>query len=132
MNTFALQLFQSTETDRIDEVTLFVGEDASGSFGIQANHARFITVLTMGLARVDRTDGRREFLATSGGLIYFRKNQLVLHTRRYWRGNNYSDMQAILQQKFQAEDASLQQIKSNLTHIEKAMFRRLMELEHQR
>ena len=51
MKAFTLRLQDSTRLSRIDDVVTFVGEDASGSFGILANHARMMTVLVMGLAR---------------------------------------------------------------------------------
>ncbi len=38
--------------ERIDDVSSFVGEDDSGSFGLLARHDRFMTVLDFGLARL--------------------------------------------------------------------------------
>ena len=48
---FVLNLFDATHEQRIIGVTSFVGEDSTGSFGIQSNHARFMTTLIFGLAR---------------------------------------------------------------------------------
>ena len=38
------------QEQRIDGVTVFVGEDATGSFSLLARHARFLTALEFGLA----------------------------------------------------------------------------------
>ena len=51
MNTFVLHLQDATRYERIEGVSSFVGEDASGSFGILAQHGRFMTSLVFGLAR---------------------------------------------------------------------------------
>ena len=44
MNRFVLNLFDASHEQRIEGVTSFVGEDASGSFGIQA--AKNVAFLT--------------------------------------------------------------------------------------
>ena len=46
-----------TATSASTAVTSFVGEDASGSFGLLPRHDRFMTVLTFGLARLLLADG---------------------------------------------------------------------------
>ena len=51
MNTFAIQLYDSTQQQRIENVTSFIGEDSNGCFGLQAHHARFMTTLVFGLFR---------------------------------------------------------------------------------
>lgn len=51
MNTFTLQLQSATQFERIEGVASFVGEDASGAFGILTGHARMLTALVFGLAR---------------------------------------------------------------------------------
>ena len=51
MNTFILHLQSGTQYERIDDAVSFIATNASGSFGIQAGHARIMTALTIGLAR---------------------------------------------------------------------------------
>lgn len=46
-----MHLQSATQYERVDDVTSFVGEDGSGSFGILAGHARAMTLLSFGLAR---------------------------------------------------------------------------------
>ena len=47
MNGFTLELHDANHAQRVDDVVSFVGEDASGSFGLQAGHARFMTMLSL-------------------------------------------------------------------------------------
>ena len=52
MSGFTLHLFAAERHERIEAVMSFVGEDASGSFGILPQHDRFMTALTFGVARI--------------------------------------------------------------------------------
>jgi len=56
MTAFTLLLQDATGAERIDGVEVFIGEDASGSFGILAGHARIMTTLVVGPARFRRGD----------------------------------------------------------------------------
>ncbi len=94
MSRFVIYLHDATQHERIDEVTSFVAEDASGSFGIQAGHARMMTTLIFGLARYRRHQESWEYLALPGALLYFHDNQLYLSTRHYLRDHNYGRIMA--------------------------------------
>ena len=45
VKTFTLIVQDATHAERSSDVLSFVGEDDSGSFGLMADHARFITCL---------------------------------------------------------------------------------------
>ena len=51
MKGFSLLLRDANRFEHIAGVTSFVGEDASGSFGILPGHGRMMTSLVVGLAR---------------------------------------------------------------------------------
>ena len=51
MNSFRIMLRDNSRSETIDGVVSFVAEDASGSFGLLAGHARIMTSLVFGLAR---------------------------------------------------------------------------------
>lgn len=128
MNTFALRLLSATRVEHIDAVSSFVGEDASGSFGILAGHARFMTVLRFGLARFRIGDDPWQYLALPGAVVYFRDNELVLGTRRYVRDSDYQRITEILQQQLRAEEADLQSVRISLHRMEEEMLKRLWQL----
>ncbi|MCZ7653779.1 MAG: hypothetical protein M5R42_05105 [Rhodocyclaceae bacterium] len=48
MTAFDMHLYGATQHEHVERVTSFVGEDASGTFGIQARHGRMMTVLAYG------------------------------------------------------------------------------------
>ena len=76
MKRFTLVLQDAAHTERINDVTSFVGEDASGSFGILTGHARMMTSLVFGLARFRIDENPWQYLALPGAVLYFRNNEL--------------------------------------------------------
>ena len=51
MSGLELHLESATSRDCIEQVTSFVAEDASGSFGILPGHERMVTVVEFGMSR---------------------------------------------------------------------------------
>jgi F-type H+-transporting ATPase subunit epsilon len=125
MTGFTLQLQDATQAERIDGVSSFVGEDDSGSFGIQAGHARFMTTLVFGLARFRVGQGVWEYLAIPGAVLYFVDNTLYLSTRRYLRDADYERISTALQERLLAEEEELRDTKESLRRMEEEMLRRL-------
>ena len=128
MNTFTLNLFAADRCERIEGVTSFVGEDKSGSFGLLAQHDRFMTALTFGLARLLLADGSREYLALPGGLLYFIDNELRISTRRYLRDTNAEDLAQALSREMLEEEQALNETRHKLHRLEAEMLRRLAQL----
>lgn len=128
MNTFTLQLQDATHAETIAGVISFVGEDDSGSFGILAGHAHFITTLEMGLARFRTGDAGWRYLAVPGAVLHFRDGVLTLSTRRYLLDDDYDRISRTLRQQLLAEEARLQEMKQSLRRMEEEIFRRLWEI----
>lgn len=129
MNSFVLNLYDSSHEQRITGVTTFVGEDASGSFGIQAHHARFMTVLVFGLARFRLATEQWQYLALPGGIVYFNKNELMLSTRYFLMDSDLERICSLLDQKMAAEENNLKASRESLQRMEQAMFKRMMALQ---
>ena len=129
MNAFPLHLQSATQYQRVEGVTSFIGEDDSGSFGIQPGHARMMTLLTFGLARFRVVDRDWEYVALPGALAYFVDGQLQLNTRRYVRGTDYEGISAALQKELLAEEEALQEMKQSLRRLEEEMFKRLWKMK---
>ena len=104
MSDFPLVLRGAGRTERIEGVTSFIGEDASGSFGILPDHTRFMTVLNFGLARFRRKGGPWQYLALPGALLYFVDNQMRITTRRYLRDEDYGRISRLLEKEMTAEE----------------------------
>lgn len=128
MKSFTLRLQDATRSEDIGGVTSFVGEDASGSFGIQAGHARLMAILKIGLARFRVGEGSWTYLASPGAVLYFHGNTLTLSTRRYLLDEDYMRISRALQEQLLAEEETLQAMKESLHQMEQAILRRLWEL----
>jgi F-type H+-transporting ATPase subunit epsilon len=128
MNTFILHVLSADHTERIEDVTSFVGEDATGSFGLLPHHARFMTTLVFGLARYRQRDGTWHYLACPGALVYFVDNALFLSTRHYVRGDDYQRMAQEVQAQLVQEEATLAAMRHSLRHLEEALVQRLWHM----
>jgi F-type H+-transporting ATPase subunit epsilon len=128
MSGFTVLLQDATRCERIDEVVSFVGEDASGSFGLLQGHGRFVTTLVFGLARLRYVDGRWDYLALPEAVVYFDNNQLTLSSRRYLRGDDYTRISQALREQLLQEEQTLLAFKHSLQQMEQAMALRLWRL----
>ena len=128
MNGFTLLLQDSTRSEEIGGVSAFVGEDSTGSFGIRAGHARFMSILKIGLSRFRVGEGAWSYLASPGAVLYFHENTLTLSTRRYLLDEDYTRISRALQDQLLAEEESLLAMKESLHRMEEAILRRLWEI----
>ena len=129
MTGFTLILQDATHAEEIDNVTSFVGEDASGSFGILAGHARMVASLIIGLARFRIGEGAWQYLALPGAVLYFHDNVLTLSTRRYLLDDDYMRISQALQQQLLTEEEALHTMKENLHHMEEEVLKRLWVMD---
>ena len=128
MNTFTLSLHDANRTQQIQGVTSFVGEDASGSFGILPGHCRMTTCLIIGLARFRTEDAPWTYLALPGAVRYFNENTLTLSTRHYLLDNDYMRISQALQEEILAEEENLHTVKQSLHHMEEQLLKRLWDM----
>lgn len=128
MNTFKLALYDSYQSRTIDDVTSFVAEDASGSFGIQAGHLPIMTNLVFGLARFSTAVNRWQYLALPGAILHFHDNLLTLNTRRFLISQDYEQVKQALTDTLAAEEEQLAAMKRNLRNIESQILKRLLEV----
>jgi F-type H+-transporting ATPase subunit epsilon len=128
VTAFTLTLLDATHSQRIDGVTSFVGEDASGSFGILPGHARMMTVLVFGLARFRTAADDWHYLALPGALLYFSDNALSLGTRRFLLDDDYGRISAALHEQLLAEERALHEIRNSLQRMEEQLLKRLWRM----
>ena len=129
MNTFSLLIQDATHDVHLEHVSSFIAEDSSGSFGIQAHHARFMTAVKFGLARFRLENKAWQYLAMPGALLYFENNRLTVNTRHFLIDSDYQQISMALQQQLLAEEQSLQSVKKSLHRMEEQVLRRLWELD---
>lgn len=132
MSGFTLQLYDSRQHQTIEGVATFVGEDASGSFGILPDHARMMTTLVFGLARFRRQGEEAwQYLAMPGAVLYFADNTLSLMCRHYLLDEQYERISRRLEEELLAEEEQLQELHQSLRQMEEAMLKRMWELGQQ-
>lgn len=131
MSSFTMKLLATDQQQNIRGVTSFVGEDASGSFGILAGHQRLITSLVFGLARFRCDSGPWKYLAVPGALLYFIDNQLHVCTRRYLIDTDYERISTLLQEQLVTEEERMRALKSSVRQMEDQILQRLWELGRQ-
>lgn len=124
-------LHDASRTLRLDDVRSFVGEDASGSFGILAGHTRFMTCLGFGLARFRQDTRHWRYLAMPGAVLYFVDNHLQLSTRRFFLEDDYGRIVKVLQEQLLAEEESLRELKASLKHLEEEILKRIWAMGHE-
>ena len=128
MKTFTLRLQDATRSEQISDVVSFVGEDASGSFGVLAGHIRFLTCLVVGLARFRSADGGWKYLALPGAVLYFKDDVLTLSTRHYLVDEDYTRISEALKQELMDEEEKLQSMKESLRRMEENILKRLWQM----
>jgi F-type H+-transporting ATPase subunit epsilon len=128
MKSFTLRLQDAARAEELPGVTSFVGEDASGSFGILAGHARMVTSLMIGLARFRIGEDAWRYLALPGAVLYFHDNVLTLSTRHYLLDDDYLRISQALQQQLLAEEEMLHAMKQSLHRMDQEVLKRLWEM----
>jgi F-type H+-transporting ATPase subunit epsilon len=121
MNTFNLQLYDTTQQQLIENVTSFVGEDSNGSFGLQAHHARFMTILVFGLFRFRQQTDDWQYLALPGGVLYFNNNELSISTQHFLIDNDFERISELLKQQLLVEEETVTATHSSLQKMEQSM-----------
>lgn len=128
MTEFAINLYDAMHEQRISGITSFVGEDESGSFGIQPNHARFMTTLVFGLARFRQANKGWHYLGLPGGVLYFHDNELTVSTRHFIIDSDLERISALLEEQLLAEEENLHATRESIHQLEQAMLKRMMAL----
>lgn len=128
MNTFMLRVQDATRCRDFDNVSAFVGEDASGSFGILAGHRRLMTTLVVGLARFRIQQQPWQYLAMPGAVLYFHGNRLTLSSRHFLLDDDYTRISHALQEQLLAEEEKLLDIKKGLQRMEEEVLKRLWNM----
>ncbi|HAT8672071.1 TPA: F0F1 ATP synthase subunit epsilon [Legionella pneumophila] len=131
MELFTIHLKSATQYEKIDKVISFVGEDASGQFGILAHHSRMMTCLKFGLAWFRDENQETEYLALPGAVVYFIDNQLHIATRHYVRHQEYQAIQRVLKEELHWEENNLLRTKESVHRLDEEMLKRLWELNRQ-
>lgn len=125
MSVMTVHLQSATQYERFDDVISFVGEDASGFFGVRPGHEPLLTCLEFGLARFRTAAGEQHYIAVPGAVLRFAANELHVSARRYLRDRDYRRIAGSVREDLMAEEAKLADMKERLQRLETEMLRRL-------
>lgn len=125
MSAMIVHLESATQYERFDDVVSFVGEDASGFFGVLPGHEPLLTCLEFGLARFRSAAGELHYVAVPGAVLRFARNELHLSARRYLRDLDYRRITGRVHEDLVAEEEKLADMKERLRRLEAEMLRRL-------
>lgn len=132
MNSYTMHLFDSRKRLDVEGVTSFVGEDATGGFGILPRHARLMSVLVFGLARFRCGQEQPwQYLAMPGAVLYFADNTLSIVCRHYLIDADYERISQRLINELVAEEEQLREVQLSLKRMEEALLQRMWELGRQ-
>jgi F-type H+-transporting ATPase subunit epsilon len=123
-----LHLASATAYQRVEQVVAFVGEDASGSFGLLPGHEPFATVLEFGLARFRAATASWQYVAVPGAVLFLSGEDLHLSARRYVVGADAARIAEVLRHEIRAEEQSMAALKQGLRLLEDEMLKRLLRL----
>jgi F-type H+-transporting ATPase subunit epsilon len=126
MTGFSLTLFGTGHTRRIDGVLAFIGIDASGFFGLRTGHESFMTMLTHGLHRYQRTEGQWIYLALPGGLARFTGNDLQISCQRFLEHDEYHGLVERLDAELRKESEQLAATRASVHNLERELLQRLL------
>jgi F-type H+-transporting ATPase subunit epsilon len=87
-----------------DGVLALRAEDASGSFGIQAGHADFLTSLAISVVGWKSGDGRRRYCAVRRGVLAVTAGQeIAIATREAVAGTNLATLDETVLSRFRED-----------------------------
>jgi len=129
MRTFAISLIDATESERVEDVLSFVGEDGSGAFGILAGRHPLLTLLSQGLCRYRTAAGGWRYIALPGGVLSFRDGLLTIATRRYLRDDDLERIGRRLSDEIAHEEEGRAEITGLFRNVEHQLMRRMIDLD---
>jgi F-type H+-transporting ATPase subunit epsilon len=132
MKEITVHLQSPSRYERIDGVTSFVGNDASGSFGILPGHERMITVLSPGIARMELGRSKVEYLGLPVSVLYLVEDQLFINADKYLKDSSYKTLSAVLRAKLQEEEELRLEMRETIRRMEETLLKQLIRAPGER
>lgn len=127
MKQFSLSVLTPKSSYHREDLVSFRGRDHSGSYGILANRAAFVSVLSSGLTELQYGNSHSQYLAFPGGLLRFSKNQLTIIADFYLVSDQAEGLTQNLQQMMQNEESRQHQMLNFIQNLDKELLRKLRQ-----
>ncbi len=128
--TFSVHIVTPSDIKKVDNVSLFRGEDRSGSFGILPRHIEFLTILEPSIA-IALVDGTEEYFAFNGGILSFKKETLTITTKEFVQSSRIGDLRGIIERFYKEQQEKESIFHLNMKNLQKAFFKKMIELERE-
>jgi F-type H+-transporting ATPase subunit epsilon len=110
----------------VDDVVALQAEDASGSFGILARHADFLTVLATSVLSWRLADGRTRCCAVHGGILTVRAGTVRVATREAVLADELDQLASAALARFRERDAAANAAQTQALGVEFQAVRALL------
>ncbi|MDD2462621.1 MAG: hypothetical protein PHI97_01360 [Desulfobulbus sp.] len=128
MRTFRCRVQDFSHQWESQEALSFIGQDPSGSFGLQAHHETFVTCLRPGLARVHVAEKGWVYIAQPGSVVVFRANVFCLTTSQFILSWERDQLIAHMEEAWQSAHTDVQHTKVSYVQLEQALTKKLWEM----
>lgn len=128
--TFNVQIITPSDIKKVDKVSFFRAEDRSGSFGILPKHIEFLTILEPSIA-IAIIDEEEEYFAFNGGILSFKKNVLTITTKEFVQSSQVGELKGIIEKFFKEQKKKESIFNLNMKNLQKAFFKKMIEMERE-
>ena len=128
--TFSVRIVTPSDLKKVDRVSLFRAEDKSGSFGILPRHIEFLTILEPSIA-IALIDGEEEYFAFNGGILSFKKEMLTITTKEFVQSSQIGELKGIIERFYKQQREKESIFHLNMKNLQKAFFKKMIELERE-
>ncbi len=131
LKSFTCKVYSPKNILTINEVSSFVGEDNSGSFGIMAGRYPLVTILKCSTAKLKLNDDSVLYLGISGGVLSFKSNILTIVTSFAIQSENIEDLTEALDVAIAKDEERSQKIQGYIQKLDDEILKRIKQLEGQ-
>jgi len=110
------------------EVTAVNAEGGEGAFGILPRHIDLATALVAGLLSYRTADGDERFIATDGGILVKRGDQVLVSTRHAFAGEELGTLRNKVAGELGQLDDHERKVRSAVAYLEHDLARRINAL----
>ncbi len=126
-----MQLIVTTPTRVIvdEPVRSVQAEDASGRFGIEPGHERFLTTTVPAILMYRPSTGGEEYVAVDRGTLRVTPDRVQLATRQAVASGNLDELERVVEQQFERERDVHREALTSFADMELSAWRKMMKYE---
>lgn len=127
MNTFAMTLYSAAQQTDYAQVIQFVGQDASGSFGVLAGAEDLLTMLPFGMVRFQTADLLWHYLAVPEAVLHFTANRMHVTASSFIVGDDRNRMTQLLDSTRHEQTQRVHSTRLSVQQLDQALMRKFLQ-----